>query len=193
MMYRLTWILILLVGCSQNQLIQKPSMLPASARSGDMIGDAGFFTVFAWSLHSSDGRSVESFRQIDHKDRILLNHHGFFEPLMNSDTFRSQLKAHALWMLREGSTMEQFHSQHGQSKLRDGRYLSRESNVIRSVTTRRSTQSNQCVEMRKVFSEKRFPDGWMNEEVAQSWQRIGLSEEAPVMSFDYKVPTKGFC
>ncbi|MGB0648212.1 MAG: hypothetical protein ACPGQS_13595 [Bradymonadia bacterium] len=191
-MYRLTWILMLLLGCSQNQLIKEPITTASSARSGDIAGDSGFFTVFAWSLRSTDGRSVDNFRQIDPSDRTRLEDHGFAQPQMDSDTFRRQLKTHALWMLREGSTTRQAHSQHGQAKLRDGRYLSRESNVIRSVTMKRSSRLTQCAEMRKVFSEKRITDGWMSEDVAQSWQRIGLSEEAPVMSFDYQVATKGF-
>lgn len=157
-----------------------------------MAADTGFFSVFAWSLRSTEGRSVDTFRQIDLNDRARLEHHGFARTALNSDAFRNQLKNHALWMLGEVEAKAKFHSQHGQAKFSENGMLSHESNVIRSVAKSRSAGSMDCAEMRKVFTEKRHADGWLTEDVARTWQRVGLSEKSPVMPLQTQVTTKGF-
>ncbi len=190
----LVWSMLFLMGCAQSQVISsRPDAdfnsklgTPSLSESDSSIG------LFAWSLRSVGAQTFDTLEPMDTDSRYSL----FSLLNLASESTNAQvsvaLKLYAAQMMDAASERSRVLVQQGQLKHHDIDSLAGESQVIRSISKAQAPTSDNCYEMRKVFTESKPVARWLSPEAAASWRRVGLAQTAPSVSPSSPATTKAF-
>lgn len=194
-MIRLVWSVLVLVGCTQSQVIEsddydlnRASMLGASS-SAQFNQSVRFF---AWSLRSASAQTFDHYEQMDTQSQsTLLSLLNLRADATDTDVSKA-LKGYSSNMMSAATARSNILVHQGQLKHHDIDTFAGESQVIRSISKSKDLNLEGCYEMRKVFTESKPSANWLTPEAAASWRRVGLTQTAPSISPSVKASTKAF-